>query len=356
MATEIRIRWGCMTFLAAMLGFVAGCISGWITHDHGRLMSDSSLVEYIPLPHHVPSHRGGAAFRFAMAHDVIHERYPKHGPAYYQERNRLTREKLAKLAPDDPATFPLYDDLGAGLHRLYRSEEAITVLRSKLARQQAMNYAGRVLYTSYANLGTFLVQANYDAAAAGDVKARERFREGVGLIRRAVELNPGAHFGREQWQAAIPEFLLAALEKPELLKKFDCLGNRLDLDIAEMRKRASNEEYGRHEIYWHFKPENPPSLVRFGRSLDDPELWSLELHTMRRFITKVGAENDWKTLTVPSHLSPVPFDEPMLGIIDMWRQGGGASPHLALAIGETMLRVGQRVHCLDSLRTGLAHG
>ena len=38
----------------------------------------------------------------------------------------------------------------------------------------------------------------------------------------------------------------------------------------------------------------------------------------------------------------VPFDEPMLGIIGMWRQGGGANPHFALAIGETMLRVGQR--------------
>ena len=32
----------------------------------------------------------------------------------------------------------------------------------------------------------------------------------------------------------------------------------------------------------------------------------------------------------------------MLGIIGMWRQGGGANPHFALALGETMLRVGQR--------------
>jgi hypothetical protein len=38
----------------------------------------------------------------------------------------------------------------------------------------------------------------------------------------------------------------------------------------------------------------------------------------------------------------VPFDEPALGIIGMWRYGGGANPHFALALGEIMLRVGQR--------------
>src|SRR5206468_3190425 len=44
----------------------------------------------------------------------------------------------------------------------------------------------------------------------------------------------------------------------------------------------------------------------------------------------------------PSHREPVHFDEPLLGIIGMWRQGSGASPHFALAIGEVMLRIGQR--------------
>ena len=53
-----------------------------------------------------------------------------------------------------------------------------------------------------------------------------------------------------------------------------------------------------------------------------------------------------------SHRKPVPFDEPALGIIGMWRQGGGANPHFALALGETMLRVGQRyiAWCASSAR------
>src|SRR5207253_654714 len=37
-----------------------------------------------------------------------------------------------------------------------------------------------------------------------------------------------------------------------------------------------------------------------------------------------------------------PFDEPALGIVGMWRMGAGANPHFALALGEIMLRVGQR--------------
>jgi hypothetical protein len=64
--------------------------------------------------------------------------------------------------------------------------------------------------------------------------------------------------------------------------------------------------------------------------------------SIRDHITKVGAEAGWEGVAVPSHRAPVAFDEPTLGIIGMWRQGGGASPHFALALGEIMLRVGQR--------------
>src|SRR4051812_24787576 len=59
-------------------------------------------------------------------------------------------------------------------------------------------------------------------------------------------------------------------------------------------------------------------------------------------MTNVGSESDWPADLIPSHPKPVPFDEPVLGVIGMWRQGGGANPHFALCLGETMLRVGQR--------------
>src|SRR5437879_5494921 len=100
---------------AAVAGFIPGCISGCLTGLNSRPEDQSHLAEYYPLPHHVPKYPAGLSFRFAMAHDVIHERYPKHGPAFHRERERLTREKLAKLDPDDKATFPLADDLASAL-------------------------------------------------------------------------------------------------------------------------------------------------------------------------------------------------------------------------------------------------
>jgi hypothetical protein len=56
----------------------------------------------------------------------------------------------------------------------------------------------------------------------------------------------------------------------------------------------------------------------------------------------VGAEEGWKEVFGTFPRAPVPFDEPTLGIIGMWRLGGGANPHFALALGEIMMRVGQR--------------
>jgi hypothetical protein len=66
-----------------------------------------------------------------------------------------------------------------------------------------------------------------------------------------------------------------------------------------------------------------------------------DLDGYRRMVVKVGSEGHWSILST-AHSKPVPFDEPVLGIIGMWREGGGANPHFALCLGETMLRVGQR--------------
>ena len=336
-----------VTVVAAGLGFVAGFVGGTVGHVFPQPADYPFLAEYVPLPHHVPEHPGGVSFRFAMAHDVLHERFPRHGTAYYGERDRRTRSALEALDPDDPARFPLLDDLAAGLDRLGRPEEAVVVMREKLARQRSRGQAGRELYTTFANLGTFLIHGSYGPAVAGDPAARERFREGVGFIRESVAVNPQAHFGRERWQAAIAEFLLAAMDDPDLLTRFDCLGNRLDLAMEEVLYRGGNRVetgYGRPTDAAFGRGEaddEVPAFFRPGVPLDEPARWP-ELGPIRRHITRVGAERGWEAVPVPSHREPVPFDEPMLGIIGMWRQGGGANPHFALAVGETMLRVGQR--------------
>jgi len=335
------------TGIIALGGFCVGMFVATVVYALPNRADYPFLVEYVPLPHHVPRSEGSLAFRFAMLHDVIHERFAKHGPAHYQERNRLTREQLGRLAPDDSAGLPLADDLAVGLERLGKPDEAALVMRNKLARQQALGLTGRELYTSYANLGTFLIHGSFPKAVAGDPAAREQVREGLGFIRQSVAVNPEAHFGREQWQVALAEFLLAAMDNPDLLQTFDFLGNRLDLDIEYILNR---------EAYWvdpgYGRPTNAdfsqgraamemPAFFQPGGPPDDPSRWQ-EVSPIRQFITKIGAEQGWEDVAVPSHRARVAFDEPMLGIIGMWRQGGGANPHFALAVAETMLRAGQR--------------
>jgi tetratricopeptide (TPR) repeat protein len=336
-----------VTAIAAVAGFVVSWTAGTVPYIVPKVGNFPFLAETLPLPHHVPKDPGGLSFRFAMAHDVLVERFPRHGAEYYRKRNELTRAQLATLAPDDPARFPLEDDLGVGLERLGKSDEAAAVLRAKLGRQQARGLSGRDLYTSYANLGTFLIHASAKKAIAGDKAARETFREGLEYVRKSVEVNPTAHFGRERWQIAIAEFLLAAMNEPNRLRTFDCLGNRLDLDIEQALDREANWTYlgyGRAvdaALAQGKVDAEVPAFFRPGINLEDPALWP-ELSPIRVHITKIGAERGWDEIPVPSHTTPVAFDEPTLGIIGMWREGGGASPHFALALGETMLRVGQR--------------
>src|SRR5580692_3710455 len=106
-----RLFW---VIVAALVGFGV-C---WVVVAVGSIMPKQSdyafLAEEVPLPHHVPERPGGVSFRFAMASDVIHQRFPKHGQAHYRERDRITRLKLASLEPADPASFPLTDDLATG--------------------------------------------------------------------------------------------------------------------------------------------------------------------------------------------------------------------------------------------------
>ena len=288
-------------------------------------------VRVLPYPHHVPKVPDGVSLRFAMVQDVIHERYARHGRDYYVERNRGARADLARLPPGGPWDAAS-DDLAAGLDRLGDHDGAVRVMRDKFASQTERGVAARGLYSTYANLGTFLVHGNLRAAQAGDAAAKDRLREGHDFILKSIAVNPDAHFGREQWQAEAVEFLLAAIDKPDLLRTFDLIGNRLDLSVDPRQKRVfdlENEFQVLHSAQWVAN-----ELGTNGKDRSESSLY-------RRWIANVGAERDWPSWLMPSNNGPVPFDEPVLGIVGMWRENG-PTPYFALCLGETMLRVGQR--------------
>jgi hypothetical protein len=342
--------------VVVVLAVVGGCAGLFFGHAH-RLPGQPPLqdIHEYPLPHHIPRYEGGVSLRFAMVHDVIHERFPRHGEAYYLERNRLARIGL-KEKQSSESYFALFDDLGAGLDYLKLDDEAVSLLRDKLRQQLALGQKDRQLYTTYANLGTFLIHGNARAALSGDAAAREQLREGLSFIRKSIEVNPEAHFGREVWQAVAAEYLLAASDNPKLLLQYDIIGDRLTEELDPSAGRSLTDRYG---------------FDRAGRDAADyllmeaassqqgsPRNEPMQHHAehLRDYSTKVGAGAGWKEAVPSSHGKPVPFDEPTLGIIGMWRLGGGASPHFALALGEIMLRVGQRyiAWCAYERAAGLA--
>src|SRR5262245_6816290 len=112
---------GVVLFFLAVATYFGGCVTGGFVAAN-RTQQDPSRAIYAELPHHAAPAPNAASFRFAMVHDVIHERYPRHGPAYYEERERLAREKMAVLPRDSEAAFAFTDDIAVGLDRRGRTD------------------------------------------------------------------------------------------------------------------------------------------------------------------------------------------------------------------------------------------
>src|SRR5262249_26356118 len=128
---SVAMRW--IDLLAAVIGALLGLIvdgAGWMPPPP----RPPPAVTVDPLPHLVPKSPGGVALRLAMVHDILHERFPRHGRAYYTQRNRAVRDELAgsdrtrqQHSPTD-RHFALLDDLGSGLDHLGDDDEAVRLL------------------------------------------------------------------------------------------------------------------------------------------------------------------------------------------------------------------------------------
>src|SRR5438105_2255384 len=85
---------GCaVVAVLGMIGLCTGLVTGHLHPLPGQETHNAARA--FPLPHHVPKYEGGITLRFAMVHDVLHERFPRHGEVYYEERNRRAREAVA---------------------------------------------------------------------------------------------------------------------------------------------------------------------------------------------------------------------------------------------------------------------
>ena len=338
---------GCLLVLFAFGPFVSGCIGGGYV-GAARTSFDKGRAVYAPLPHHVPPSADSPAFRFAMVHDVIHERYARHGPAFYEERERLARQRMAGFHPDSETAFALTDDIAVGLDRRGRSEEAIALMRDKLKRQEALGLKGKELYSSYANLAEFLLHGHLWGMMKGEFASRQRVKEARDLINKSMAANPKAHFGREGWQLIAIETLIEFGNSPAEAKTTDLIGNRLDVSINVTAHKGTwdylyadtQRAMGRpYQSNWSTGANRGSGETGVSHDgLDE----KARIDRRERSIAHVGRESPEEKTHGAERGKRAPFDEPALWLIGEWRQGSGPNPHYALSLGEIMLRVGQR--------------
>ncbi|NMO20068.1 tetratricopeptide repeat protein [Pyxidicoccus fallax] len=181
--------------------------------------------------------------------DVVRGRILKHSPAFYEQKLAYTLPMLEQ--PD--ARPERFDDVAVAYEKLGRIPEAIATIEAKEKR-----FPG--LYTTQANLGTF-------HAHAGD------FPRALEHLRRAIAINPEAHFGREKYQVQAIEYLMRLKEDPTLVQKEEFLGLSIDAREAsfvlnEKRKLRSSAPTLPKDVL-----EGLAGMIRFGSGEKSPHLW-----------------------------------------------------------------------------------
>lgn len=336
---KLVLRWILWVIFGGLFGFLTSYITFSLLPP--SLFYSMKTVRELPLPHRIPHAEGALTLRYAMVHDVLLECYRRHSRAWYRRRNAESRRKIEKWkrrirnqSPDNVSKhdqetlFEAYDNLGVGLERLGQHQNALRVLRNK--RDLEKEIRGEISYETYANLGTVLIHAHMKDALRGQKDSLKRVKQGRSYLVKAVELNPDAHFGREQWQIRIVNYLLMARNHPDVLRTYDFVGNRLDKQIPPEK---TNDNYPRSKLNTYIIERLNPE------QLEEPNARRYR----RQYIYRVPGPEDREPQSRwnPEEDALVPFDQPVLAIIGMWRVGGGPNPHFALALGEIMYRIGQ---------------
>ena len=132
--------------------------------------------------------------------EVLAGQWEQHSQFFYQSRVRQMKTLLTSR-PDDKDAI---DNLAVAYHKLGNSDAAIAVMLDKEKR-----FPGQ--YTTYSNLGTFyMLKGNLDDA--------------IICLKKAMAINPNAHFGREEYQLKLAEYLKEARTDPSVLDhSFICL-------------------------------------------------------------------------------------------------------------------------------------
>jgi len=121
--------------------------------------------------------------RFPHVFDLITGTFLRHSDDYY--RWRIT-DRTKRIAAK-PRAVRLYDDLAVAYSKLGMNAKAVATMLAK-------NKIKPGLYETHANLGTFYMSMG-------------KMKKGLEHIKKAIKINPKAHFGREVFQLRLVEYI-----------------------------------------------------------------------------------------------------------------------------------------------------
>jgi hypothetical protein len=173
---------------------------------------------------------------------IVSGRFERNPVRYYQMRLARVSREIAT----DPTQLELYDDAATSCDRLHHSDMALRWMERKRQQLAISNLDAKAKreqwYRYYANAGTF--HAHYWLRSGTNRADMRELTTGRDMIRKAIEIKPNAHFGREKYQLKLVEWLLnppTSIEKDGNVKDFLGLTSWVEEDEAETQTKASEE-------------------------------------------------------------------------------------------------------------------
>ena len=164
--------------------------------------------------------------KFPEALELISGKFQRHSPVYYPWRGR----EVVKQLKEDPKNLALFDDLSVAHEKLGNHDKAIAVAKTALKLDPER-------YESHANIGTFYIH-------------KGEYKKGLKHLKKAIKINPNAHFGREKYQIFLVEYIVSKMDKDSKLtyplsrKSADPISSeKLDENFSDfLAKKIKKEE------------------------------------------------------------------------------------------------------------------
>lgn len=201
--------------------------------------------------------------RFSMPNDIQLSEgdFPTHSKYYFEWKIKDRLNKIEK----DKTNLDLYDDLAVAYEKSGQADKGIAVMLSILK-----NNPDR--YSSLSNLGTFYIHIG-------------KYDEGLKYLKKAIEINPKAHFERERYQIKTVEYIQSLNAKPPFNFPVQNLNSGKDFADFILQGMTNKDEQEKELIH---ALVGVSGMIKFGMKNS-----SLLMEMMGDLYLKIKTINNW---------------------------------------------------------------